>query len=145
DLPVQGDDLWVCGAESDKRVTVSLPGGHLLAHGVLRCPVAACGPGWLAFSSRNRLRARTAHHQVAAAAEFGDRPLGHVRRERPAVPAFFVLDFGKPPALDGLGHDDRGLLARGLAGLRQRAVDRGEIMAVDDQYPGAERLSSAGV
>ena len=94
----------------------------------------------------NRLRARAAQHQVADAAELGDRPVGHVRREGPAVPAFLILDLGEPAALDRLGQDHRGLPAGDVAlGRGQGAVDLGQVVTVDDHDAGTERRGAGGV
>ena len=87
---------------------------------------------------RGRLGA--AQHQVADAAELGDGPVGHVGRERLAVPAVLVLDLGEALALDRLGQDHRRPAARGVPGERHRLVDGGEVVPVDRQHPRAERL-----
>ena len=94
---------------------------------------------------RRRPGPRPADGQVPLAAQFGDGALGHVRRERPAVPAVLVLDLGEAAALDGPGQHHRGLIAAQVAGGGQRLVDLGQVMTIDRQDPRAERLRAAGV
>ena len=146
DLAIQCHDLRVTGAQGNQRVPVGLAGGHLVADGVLRrCRASVCWRGRL-VAGGNRLRARAAQHQVADAAELGDRPVGHVRREGPAVPAFLILDLGEPAALDRLGQDHRGLPAGDVAlGRGQGAVDLGQVVTVDDHDAGTERRGAGGV
>jgi hypothetical protein len=88
---------------------------------------------------------RAAHGQRAFAAEFLDGPFGHGRWQRLAVPALAVLDLGEPTALLGPGQDDQRLVRGQAAGLGQRLVDSGHVMAVDGEHPRAERLHPAGV
>ena len=66
-------------------------------------------------------------------------------RQGLAVPAFAVLDLRKTPALAGAGHDDGRLVAAQVARLGQRLVDGGQVVAVDDEDPGAERGRAGGV
>jgi hypothetical protein len=59
------------------------------------------------------------------------------------VPAVLVLDLGEPPALDGLGQDHRGLAVRCGHRGGHRGVDGGQVVPVDGQHPGTERLHAA--
>ena len=61
------------------------------------------------------------------------------------MPAFAVLDLRKTPALAGAGHDDGRLMAGQVARLGQGLVDGGDVVAVDDEDPGAERGRAGGV
>src|SRR5208283_2203526 len=95
-------------------------------------------------------RVRLAGHgapdeQVALAAEFDDGPLGHLRRQRLAVPVLAVLDLGEAVALEGPGQDDGRLLSAEVPGLAQGPVDRGDVVPVDDDGPGPERGHAAAV
>jgi hypothetical protein len=128
-------------------------GGHQLLFGLARGHLVADGvPGQgrvgpdrreLPVRGRGGGGERAADHQVADAAELGDRAGGHVRRERLAVPAVAVLDLGEPLALDGPGQDHRGLLTAGVAGGGQGLVDGGQVVAVDLQGAGAEGFGAA--
>ena len=60
-----------------------------------------------------------------------------------AVPVFAVLNLRKTPALAGAGHDDGRLVAAQIARLGQGLVDRGDVVAVNDEHPGAERGRAA--
>src|SRR5207302_10333604 len=100
----------------------------------LDAPVAA-GPDRLAV-----LRLDDLDLQVPLATELFDRPFGHVRRERLAVPAVLVGDLAEAAALDGLGND-HGRLPGGVPGRAQRPVDLGHVMAVDDDRVAAIRLN----
>ena len=142
DLAVHRDDVRA-RAERGERIPVGLARGHLLA---------ALEPGQLdlgaAVSRRPRgglLRHRAADDQVALAAELDDGPFGHLRRERLAVPALPVLDLGEAAALASAGQDDGRLLSGQVARLSDGLVDRGDVVAVDDEYPGAERGGPAAV
>src|SRR5260370_26943043 len=63
---------------------------------------------------------------------------------RSPMPAVLVLDLREPLALDGLG-DDHGRLARRRQGGAVRAVDGGDVVAVDDDREAAERLHPAAI
>jgi hypothetical protein len=76
---------------------------------------------------------------VALAAKLDDGSFGHFRRERPAVPAFSVLDLGEAAALAGAGQDDGRLVPAQVAGLGHGPVDRRDVVAVDGEHPGPER------
>src|ERR1700694_6238221 len=58
------------------------------------------------------------------------------------MPAILVLDLRKAFALDRLG-DDHGRLARRRKRGAVGAVDRGDVVAVDDDREAAERLDPA--
>jgi hypothetical protein len=109
--------------------------------------VAILSPGL--YSGQSLLgwfRHRPADDQVAHAAQLRDRPVGHVRRERLAVPVGAVLDLGEALALDRLGDDDRRLLSARVAGrLDERVVDHAEVVPVDFYGPGAEGHGPLGV
>jgi hypothetical protein len=62
------------------------------------------------------------------------------------VPAFLVLDLGEALALDRLGEDHRRLVARGRGfGGGEGRVDVGQVVAIDSDYPGAERRGAGRV
>ncbi len=61
------------------------------------------------------------------------------------MPVLPVLDLGEAAALQGAGQDDGRLLAGQVAGLGHGLVDRGDVVAVDDEHPGAERGRAAAV
>ena len=82
--------------------------------------------------------------QMADPAELLDRPFGHVRRQRLAVPAVLVLDLGEAFALDRLG-DDHGRLSRVRERTAEGPVDGGDVMAVDDDRDASESLCPAPV
>ena len=83
--------------------------------------------------------------RLAFPAELDDRPLGHLRWERLAVPALPVLDLGEAAALDGPGEDDSRLVAGDVARLRHGPVDLSHVVAVDGEDAGAERRGAAAV
>src|SRR5260370_16163700 len=60
---------------------------------------------------------------------------------RSPMPAVLVLDLREPLALDGLG-DDHGRLARRRQGGAVRAVDGGDVAAVDDDQERSEEHTS---
>jgi hypothetical protein len=125
------------GADRGQRVAVGLAGSDLVADGVhrqLHLGVVFVRPG-----DRGRTWLRAAQEEAAFPAKLDDRALGHLRRERLAVPALPVLDLGETAALDGAGQDDRRLLAAAVARAFHGPVDLGQVMAVDGQDAGAER------
>src|SRR6185437_9196274 len=79
------------------------------------------------------------------AAELGDGPVRHVRRERLAVPVGTVLDLGEALALDGLGDDDRRLVPGYVAGRLEGVVDHAKVVPVDLDGAGAEGHGPLGV
>ena len=115
-----------------------------------RCSASRCRGMVLGCSARGSGlggdRERPADHQLAGAAEFGDRPFCHVGREGLAVPAGAVLDLGEPLALDGPGEDHGGLVPLDVVGrLGKRVVDRRQVVPVDDDDVRAERLRAPRV
>ena len=142
DLAVHGHHVGA-DAQRGQRVAVGLAGGHLLAPlvaGQLDLGAVGGGPGWAACG-----RARPTDQQVPFAAEFDHGPFRHRFWQGLAVPAFAVLHLRKTPALAGAGHDDGRLVAAQVARLGQGLVDGGDVVAVDDEHPGAERGRAGGV
>src|SRR5581483_2950953 len=76
-------------------------------------------------------------------AELGEGLLGLLGGERLPVPALLVLEERDALPLDRAGDDRRGP-AR-VAGARERVVDLGEIVSVDDERFPSERLDARGV
>ncbi len=144
DLTVERHDPGVSSADRDECVAVGLAGRDLVPHRVRRrrgrARVRRGGR-----RGRSRVGERAANGQVAFAAQFGDGASGHVFRQGLAVPVLLVLDFGEPAALDGPGQDHDGLVAAPVGGGGEGLVDLVEVMTVDLQDPGPERLGAAGV
>ena len=148
DFAVQRHDPGIGGADGDEGVAVGLARRDLVADGVRRGRAGGPrAPRCLRRrrGMRGRAGPRAADGQVALSAELGDRALGHVRREGPAVPAVLVLHFGEPAPLDRAGQYHRRLVAGRVLRGGQGLVDFGQVMPVDGQYPCAERLRPAGV
>ena len=82
---------------------------------------------------------------MTLAAELGNGPFGHLGREGLAVPVLPVLHLGGAAALDGARQYDGRPLAAEVAGLGQGLVDRRDVVALDLEHPGAERLRPAPV
>src|SRR5215470_18460280 len=95
-LATERDDARL-RTDRGERLAECQPGGHLSALLVAGQAHLAAGPAL----DRSALRPRPADHKVAFPAELGDGPLGHLRRERPAMPAFAVFDLGEPAPLPG--------------------------------------------
>ena len=142
DLAVHGDDLGH-RAQGDQGIAVGLARGDLVVLLVDRQRDHRLGHDPLR-RARGRLGLGGLDLEVADPAELLDRALGHVRRQRLAVPAVLVLDLGEALALDRLGDDHRRLAGRG-EGLSVGAVDRRHVVAVDHDREAAERLHAPAV
>ena len=137
-LPIQGHHV-AAGADRRERLAEGQPGGDLGTQLIAGQAHLAAGPD----PRRGGLRPRPADHQVPLPAQLDDGPLGHLRRQRPAVPALAVLHLRKPLSLEGAGHDHGGL-AR-AAHRRQCLVDLAEVVPVDGDGTAAERLNPFGI
>ena len=142
-LAVHRDDIGA-GTERGQRLAVGLAGCDLVPDGVDRERHHDAGVR-CATGRPGLVRSRTAHDEVPFPAQFDDRSLGHLRRERLAVPALPVLDLGEAAALDGPGQDDGRLVAGDVARLGHGPVDLGHVVAVDGEDAGAERRRPAAV
>ncbi len=136
------------------HIAAGADGGQRLAVGLACCDLVPDGvAGQLqrhagiprAGGCRSLIRLRAAHDEVALPAELDDRPLGHLRGKRLAVPALPVLDLGEAAALDGPGQDHSRLVTRDVARVCHGPVDLSHVVAVDGQDTGAERRRAAAV
>ena len=128
---IQREHKRIPAAECDQRIAVCLSGGHLLANGIVRQLHFSLHRFAGFFPGTNWSRARAAHCQVANAAEFRDRTVGHLRWKWLAMPVWAVLDFRETAPFDSLCQEDCWLPASGLFNLRQCSVDRCKVVAVD--------------
>src|SRR5215469_6971183 len=99
----------------------------------------AGGPG----PGHSSLRPRAADSEATLPAELDDGPPGHLRGQRPAMPALAVFDLGEPAALSGTGQDHGGTVRVGH--LAEGLVDLAEVVAVDDNSAAAEPLHALDV
>ena len=143
-LAVHGHHVGT-GTDRRQRVAVGLAGGYLLAEVVGRQLDLGRAVGAGRVARGRIIRYRAPDEQVTFAAELDDGAFGHLRRERLAVPAFLVFHLGEAAALERPGQDDRRLLPAEVSGLGQGPVDRGDVVPVDDERPGAERGHAATV
>ena len=140
-LAVHGHHLGH-GGQRQQRVAIRLAGRHLLVlrvggqNGFLRRRPPSRG--------RATLRLLRLDLEVLDPTELLDRPLGHVGRQRLAVPTVLVLDLGEPLALDRLGDDDGGLV-RVRERFAECPVDSGKIVPVDHDGVAAKRLDPAAI
>src|SRR5262245_57646367 len=87
----------------------------------------------------SRLGLRGLNRDMPYAAQLRDGPLRHVGRQRPAMPAVFVLDLREAFAFQCPGDDD-GRLACGLACPGKGGVDLLDVVAIDQYRESAEGL-----
>ena len=155
DLAVQRDHLRVPGAEGDQRVAVGLPGGDRRADLVHRrrsarpgrraggCAtvvgLSGTGPGSAGsgFGPRSTRLRTPPSSAIARSAMSGGNGL-------PCQPFLFSTS-EKPLPLIVLARITVGWLPAGVRRERHRLVDGGEVVPVDRQHPGAERLHPARV
>ncbi len=140
DLGVQGNHSCP-RSDGDERFAVCLSRCDLRTEGVGRQFDRNRGGRRRPLDGRRWHRSPDA--QVAFATEFGDRALGHVGRQRLAVPSVGVDDLGEALPLTGAGEDDHRAVSFGSLG--QDLVNRGDVMPVDHECPAAERLDPTGV
>ena len=137
-LPIQGHHV-AAGADRGERLAEGQPGGDLGTQLIAGQAHLAAGPD----PGGPGLRPRPADREVPLPAQLDDGPLGHLRRQRPAVPALAVLHLGEPAALTGPGQDHGGLARAAHRG--ERLVDLAEVMPVDRNGTTAERLNPFGI
>ncbi len=138
DLGVEHDDIGAGGAERLERFAVSLPRRQRLG---VRLEIRFLRPGHR--SGRPRVGLDRRERARRARAELREGLLRLLGVEGLPVPALLVLEERDALPLHGLGDDDRGPLR--LPRLAERVVDRGEVVAIDDDRLAAERLHPRGV
>ena len=144
-LAVEGNHARVACPERLQRIAIGSAGGDLRAWFVHRQRALWDRRGrGLASDPVRVIGRRSTHDQVALTAELGDRSRRHVLGKRLAVPPLEILDFGEAVAFLGFGEDHRRPPVR-LDCLRERVVQRREIVPVDLQHPGAERFRAARI